>query len=565
MLAIEVEFLLGRAQLSPPGRVRDVEWPPHPVRLFYALVDALYSTPDGSSTQSERRALLALERQPPPHVFAATDAHRRVAPEVYVPTNDVAAHDVHRVSKKVQAVRVAITKVEQAQRRLQEAHNDSERQKAAKAAERAHKRLLETLEALDNYLQRTTRQKAPDLLTHKERKLRSFPVVVPSQPTVLYLWPEWQPDDELRATLAALCARVVRLGHSSSMVACRVVDEEKVAQYRDDPQFRCWQPTTEQRTQVWLRVPTQGLLQELTALTDTERAMEGRILPTGMHPYRQEVAVAEGEREPVRSVLSGYWISLCRVDGPWLPACCAPEVAEAVRRALLAHAPEPIPSVLSGHRPDGSPLDQPHLAVLPLPWVGHRHADGALRGVALVLPQQAQHAVPALETALQRWLDRGNGAAPLRMGRLGVWLLERSPAWTTLQTLDPWTWVRPARRWVTVTPIALDRNPGKLFSPVTAQRERAWQEAEATVRAACQRIGLPEPADVTLDSFGFVPAVRPARDFAPFPRRNGPGRFRRVLLHARLIFPCPVEGPVVLGAGRYQGLGLCMPEGERHS
>jgi CRISPR-associated protein Csb2 len=53
-----------------------------------------------------------------------------------------------------------------------------------------------------------------------------------------------------------------------------------------------------------------------------------------------------------------------------------------------------------------------------------------------------------------------------------------------------------------------------------------------------------------------VPAFRLLRKNAERPRWG---------IHARLEFAAPVRGPVVLGAGRYFGLGLMRPEQEQQN
>jgi CRISPR-associated protein Csb2 len=55
-------------------------------------------------------------------------------------------------------------------------------------------------------------------------------------------------------------------------------------------------------------------------------------------------------------------------------------------------------------------------------------------------------------------------------------------------------------------------------------------------------------------AFAGVPS---AATFAPYPR-HGHG-LRRVCVHAALHFADPVTGPLLLGAGRYFGIGLCRP------
>ena len=85
MLALEVEYLTGRSVASMPNDRDQAEWPPHPGRLFMALVAAHMERDPGDS--AERAALLWLEGLSPPEISAA-DADPRDVLEVFVPVND---------------------------------------------------------------------------------------------------------------------------------------------------------------------------------------------------------------------------------------------------------------------------------------------------------------------------------------------------------------------------------------------------------------------------------------------------------------------------------------------
>src|SRR5579884_2107536 len=89
MFAVRVRYLTGRvcAAAFDEGDAKEtVEWPPHPSRLFSALVASWGE----SGEQPELRAALEwLERQPPPSIyFSSCSVRRRV--NVYVPVNDEA-------------------------------------------------------------------------------------------------------------------------------------------------------------------------------------------------------------------------------------------------------------------------------------------------------------------------------------------------------------------------------------------------------------------------------------------------------------------------------------------
>ena len=107
------------------------------------------------------------------------------------------------------------------------------------------------------------------------------------------------------------------------------------------------------------------------------------------------------------------------------------------------------------------------------------------------------------------------------------------------------------------TPIALDRNPGNIRSNQGGTAQRAAIEAQRSIADACERIGLPRPLSVEVSLSPLLPGVQPVRAFLPWPGR--PGRVSRTRVHADIIFPEVVRGPVILGAGRFFGLGLCLP------
>src|SRR5262249_37902283 len=85
MFALEVEYLTGRAVASKLDDRDAAEWPPHPGRIFMALVAAhLERDPEDAA---ERAALLWLEGLKPPEISAAEASHREVL-DVFVPVND---------------------------------------------------------------------------------------------------------------------------------------------------------------------------------------------------------------------------------------------------------------------------------------------------------------------------------------------------------------------------------------------------------------------------------------------------------------------------------------------
>ncbi len=270
-------------------------------------------------------------------------------------------------------------------------------------------------------------------------------------------------------------------------------------------------------------------------------------------PTRPPTAVSNENAQP-RSVFSAHMIVLERTAGPRLPAWAGPEVAATMRSSLLAHCASPGPMLLSGHEALGGPAQRDHLAIVPLPDIGRPGASGALLGVALVYPRHvSSEALGLVHEALAAWHRDG---AALRMGRQGRWILTPRPIGGGHE-LRPW--YRASTQWDSATPVVLDRFPGPLHDPRPHRRARAQQRARASIISACQRIGLPAPVHIELHDHPILPGSLAARRFPSYPA-HGPCRVR---VHVRLRFDGPVEGPMLLGAGRYRGLGLMRATGDQ--
>ena len=83
---IEVNFLTGRYVATHHNKRDRAEWPPHPARLFSALV-ATWA--DGDCDVTERHALEWLETQDPPSI-STPGATPREPVSHFVPVNDTA-------------------------------------------------------------------------------------------------------------------------------------------------------------------------------------------------------------------------------------------------------------------------------------------------------------------------------------------------------------------------------------------------------------------------------------------------------------------------------------------
>lgn len=548
-LAITVDLLTGRYVATAPTGRDDHEWPPEPARLFSAMVAALHDTDDPSP--AERAALEWLERQSPPTI-AASEGEPRSTLTHFVPINDTSVLGTSLTDR-------GYAKVVHAQDALQEASTEAKRRSADKKVARAR-----DVGAAVAKIGKTPAATAQKMLPgHRPRRGRTYPSVTPATPAVSYRWDDVDAPPEVIAGLTTLLERVTRLGHSSTMVWARL---------DDDPPDATLIPDIE--GDETLRTTGRGQLAALERRF-AERAMRSgspdayqddgpRFMPSAMTRYRW--AHDRARRAAITSAMAGEWLVLEQVGGPRVGILRAQPMAEAVRGALVAHLPTQHPLV-TGHRADSRPVTDSHLAVVPLPFVGHRHASGIVMGVALALPSASPllDGRDALLDALGHWertdTDR---LLPLHLSG-GRRVLLRRTAYPQAQTLQRRTWVGPARQWATATPVALDRFPKHWSHRSEQKRAAAEAAARTTVMRACRMVGLPDPAEVEISTTPILTGTEPARRHPALVSGKGDRAVRRLLLHCAIRFPEDVEGPVVLGAGRYLGVGLLRPlwEGSR--
>ena len=557
MLAIEIELLTGRYAATAHNDRRRAEWPPHPARFFSALVAALHDR--DPEDEAERNAVLWLERQGAPslRVDPESKVGRRQVLDVYVPVNDVTLGKEASLSVEAWTVaaerkkKSAIEKLRKAEAKFQEESRknaDSEESKRALKALQSAQRTV----ANDGFSDVDLQAAVALMPERRTRQVRTFPVALPETPTFAFLWLKADPSPH-RAALERLCARVTRLGHSSSLVRCTLADGDLT-------------PTLvpNEEGEVVLRVVGPGQLDRLEQAFAHHRAVESRVLPA--RPQRYGPAFEKATPAPqAASVFSPTdWVLFERVGGSRPVSSRTTDVARALREALIeVHGSQDLPATISGHTENG-PAEQPHVAFVPLPFVGHEHADGAIMGCALVLPRELPRSDRELLLRLvAKWeKERGNDRRDLTLagGTLPPFHVRRVEV-SAKDALDPTRWSRLSARFITATPIALDKNPGNLRSNRDGTARKAAIEAQRIISDACFRVVGARPVSVEVSLAPLLSGAQHVRHFLPWPGR--PGRTQRVRIHADIRFETPVRGPLLLGAGRHFGLGLCLPVEDR--
>ena len=536
---IEVNFLTGRYVATCHNMRRQHEWPPHPARLFSALA-ATWA--EDEQSLAEREALEWLESLGPP-VISASDATPRTVVSHFVPVNDTAvvARTWHeRRAKNVYQL------VDQLSAAPIEPTGEPSRETTQIRSKLAKERRVETQTTeVGNTNLSSAVKMFPELRNKQER---FFPSVTPDEPRVVYSW-RVDPPDQIGKILDHLLQRVARLGHSSSLVSCRVIRDAPDATHEIGGH------------DANMRTVRSGQLSELERQFARHRGFQPRSLPFVNVGYRTIRETVQADRVYEPDTVGDWVVFEFRHTDRALPATRTVELATAMRAAIFRYSAEPIPEELSGHEPNGRPTRAPHLAVLPLPYVGFPRSDGRLLGLAISLPRTVSEVSRrALYRAIGNWEEAVGHDLRLVLGSRGVVHLTRLHGPIALASLRPSIWHRRSRLWVSATPLALPRHPGRLGGGSAPARTKAWERAEATVVATCVHVGLPEPVNVDLSLGPMLVGSRAASSFPPFLQHGSDGlAIRRQLVHASLTFEEPIAGPVMLGSGRFLGLGLMRP------
>ena len=531
MLAIEVEFLTGRYVASAHDDRQGHEWPPHPARLFSAIV-AEWGNAEAPDL-AERCILEALEGFEPP-VLHASDAAERSVVTHYVPVNDPTVIGggpdarAKRIDEEFAVLGDASTTPGQRVR-----------------AERAIKKLRDVTSVVNGRPNLSS-----PLPSERNHQARFYPSVTPADPVVTYTWPDAELDPDSIRTLDGLLDRVTRLGHSSSLVTCRLTDTPVAPSHVPDT-----------NGPMALRTVSVGQLRALETEYARHEGSRPRSLPASVTRYSPVADATPGMGSVLVPSTAGelvvFEIGRGR-EGPRRRP--GPQhivgLTTALRDALMVHCEQPVPEIISGHREDGAVTTRPHVAFLALPDVGREHAHGNVLGVGVLLPKDVDPSERrTVLAAIGKWESQHPDQQPLTIAGGHRWLVSRLAHRAQLAGLRKQTWLGPSTTWASATPVALPWRRGR------SRRVSEWDLADEWVVKACEHVGLPEPAEVAVSLTPALTGTLPASRYPTF--RQG-GTARR-LVHVTLVFDTPVGGPFVLGSGRFRGLGLMRPVLDRRS
>lgn len=181
------------------------------------------------------------------------------------------------------------------------------------------------------------------------------------------------------------------------------------------------------------------------------------------------------------------------------------------------------------------------LRIVPVPSLGTTHTDPSIRRVMVELPPE----FPFVREDLKWAFTAQSAGAALAACRL--------VSTNDAAMADRYT--RPARLFRSITAVALSRTARPTRGPLASQRRRDENQAVGAVFHALRHAGIrTRPTHVEVRRTPLQPRGQPAEAFAAGTRFP-----RRVMWHVELRFATDVAGPLILGDGRFLGLGLMVP------
>ena len=189
------------------------------------------------------------------------------------------------------------------------------------------------------------------------------------------------------------------------------------------------------------------------------------------------------------------------------------------------------------------------IRVIPLPSIGTAHTDQSIRRILVEIPEECPIRLGDLRWALA-------GVEPFSPSTGEVW---PGILVSTEDSSMANRFTRPSRLFHSITPLALPDAPRRRLATTETKpgEDRISEERRAShaLLQALRHAGIRlTPTDIRVQREPFQRRGAPAHAFAEGTRFS-----KHSLWHVEIGFPEPVGGPLVVGNGRYTGLGLLEP------
>ncbi len=317
-----------------------------------------------------------------------------------------------------------------------------------------------------------------------------------------------------------------------------------------------WTPTP--RGGQRLRVHRKGSVDALTARHGKflTRLIQGDWTPVPPLTAIEQVRYRR-ESDPVPRPIAVFKLLDSNEDPARYPHAKLVHIAGMVRHVAIQAMTEAgadadfVNRVIRGKRDPSSGDAHQQISYVPLPSIGHAHADGIIRNVMLVAPV-------GMERELADLARRIDGLPLKPEGKLegcepdsptGVYYAELRQFTPAKGKFIDTLYLGTSGIWQSVTPMILDghndRKPGKTIK---------------LIQTALQRAGIETLCEFTWQSVPFFKNCLGAHKYDRFGRLTGyyrPAHLKDLTaVHLRIQFAHPVPGPLTLGAGRHCGFGL---------
>jgi CRISPR-associated protein Csb2 len=495
-LLISVRFHDGRYHGRNLGRG---DWPPAPARLFQALVAG--AAEGETLAPNDERALAWLERMAPP-VVAAPPERAGQGFRTFVPNND--------------------------------------------------------LDAVGGDPRRVGEIRAPKLIR---------PILFDAAMPLLYAWTfaDTPEVDEHVQRIRAIAGRLYQLGRGVDMAwgSAEVRPEGDLQACLDGHGGAVYRPG-EAGDGTMLAVPVEGSLDSLVRRHKATRTrFQGRLFAQPPKPRFRQVAYNSPPRHLLLDLVDSTGErSSHRLDRIVALTELVRDNAAARLKDALKDKTDLIDRILIGRGATEADKAQ-RVRIVPLPSIGHTYADRAIRRVLVEIPASCPRELRADEI---EWAFSG---LPLRISEDGEILCELAPAadrgMLTHYGLND---APAAQLWRTVTPAALPQraarrrlDPARRRADAKGGAERVSEEdaATAAVVQALRHAGVAaRPQEVRVQREPLEAKGARAETFAP-DAQSGARFPKERLWHVEIALDAPQRGPLLIGDGRYLGLGLMRP------
>jgi CRISPR-associated protein Csb2 len=406
------------------------------------------------------------------------------------------------------------------------------------------------------------------------------PVLFDAETSLLYVWAfDKAPESRTNAQQICIIAdRLYQLGRGVDMAwAWGEILDDSEAEAHLAAQGGALHRPSDGADGTTLAVPLKGSLE---SLIERHRKMRARFQTLGPSKKEPDRKVATGQifvqppKPRFRQVAfdsppARLLFDLIGAMASWRLDRIV-ELAEHVRNAAAQRLKEVRPddsdkihNAIVGPRDAGEADKAARVRIIPLPSIGHQHADHTIRRILVEIPPNCPLRMDDVE-----WAFSGLGAIKAEVdaetGEVRDQLILAPATERGMLAHYGVENAAPGRLWRSVTPVALPQqaarrriDPARRRVQAKGGAERAEEERKSAsaVTHALRHTGVRvRPVAVRIQREPFEAKGARAEAFA-----SG-ARFAKVRLwHTEVEFAEAVRGPLILGDGRYLGLGLMRP------